>query len=374
MTGTKSEDTRFAGFFKATIGLAAAQPRHRSSRLRKETATVHSLSLSRRTALQAGAALPATALLGSTARAGETPVPAPYGLPISPDFPFEKRFVEVEGSRIAYVDEGAGQPVLFLHGNPTSSYLWRNIIPYVSRGYRAVAPDLIGMGDSDKPDIAYTLEDHVRFIDGFIAALGLNDMILVIHDWGSVIGMRHARLNPGSVAALAFLEAIVPPAMPAPSYEAMGPEIGDLFRNLRTPGIGEEMVLENNFFVEEILPNLGVARGLTEAEMAVYRAPYPTPESRRPTLQWPREIPIGGEPAFATAEVMANGEWLAASPRPKLLFHAEPGALMPSPVVDHLTATLSHLEVRFVGAGTHFLQEDHPHLIGQGLADWLRRI
>lgn len=339
-------------------------------------------NMSRRTALTAGAAGLAAALstapssAQSQSSAGPT---APYGLPISPDFPFTKKTIEIEGSTIAYVDEGQGQPVLFLHGNPTSSYLWRNVIPHVTGptapgGYRAIAPDLIGMGDSGKPDIGYTLEDHLRYMDGFIEALDLTDTILVIHDWGSVIGMRHARLHPDRVAAVAFMEAVVPPGMPAPSYEAMGPQMGPLFRDLRTPGVGEMLVLDGNLFVEKILPEMGVVRQLSEAEMDAYRAPYPTRESRIPTLQWPREVPIGGEPAFAVSEVERNGEWLMTSPMPKLLFHAEPGALLPQQAVGFLVAKVPNLEVRFLGAGTHFVQEDHPHLIGQGLADWLRRI
>ncbi len=332
------------------------------------------IEMSRRAALAAGTAGLAAAMTTGVA-AAQTVEPTPYGLPISAAFPFTKRSIEIGESSIAYVDEGAGQPVLFLHGNPTSSYLWRNIIPYVvDAGYRAVAPDLIGMGDSGKPDIGYTLQDHLAYMDGFIDALDLNDTVLVIHDWGSVIGMRHARLNPDQVAAVAFMEAIVPPALPMPSYEAMGPQMGPLFRDLRTPGVGEKMVLEGNFFVGTILPRMGVARPLTDAEMAAYRAPYPTPQSRLPTLQWPREIPIGGVPAFAETEVVKNGEWLLASPLPKLMFYAEPGALAPKPVVDYLTVNVPNLEVRFLGAGTHFVQEDHPHLIGQGLVDWLRRI
>ena len=331
------------------------------------------LLMSRRATFAAGTA-GLVAVAAGVPVAGRAQSPPPLQLPISSEFPFAKKTVEVEGSTIAYVDEGSGQPVLFLHGNPTSSYLWRNIIPYVvAAGYRAVAPDLIGMGDSAKPDIEYRLQDHVAYMDGFIDALALDDMVLVIHDWGSVIGMRHARLNPDRVAAVAFMEALVPPALPMPSYEAMGPQLGPLFRDLRTADVGEKMVLDGNFFVETILPEMGVVRSLSEAEMAAYRAPFPTRQSRLPTLQWPREVPIGGEPAFAEAEVLKNGEWLMASPIPKLLFHAEPGALAPKPVVDYLSENVPNLEVRFVGAGTHFLQEDHPHLIGQGIADWLRR-
>ncbi len=324
----------------------------------------------RRTFLTMSAALPLTALAGHGVAQTES---APYGLPISAEFPFEKKEMAVEGSTIAYVDEGQGRPVVFLHGNPTSSYLWRNIIPYVTATHRAIAPDLIGMGDSGKPDIGYTFGDHARYLDAFLDALDLQDAVLVIHDWGSALGMRYARLNPDRIAAVAFMEAIVPPALPAPSYEAMPKDLADFFRLMRSDD-GAELVLGQNFFVETTLPELGVLRPLTDAEMEAYRAPFPTRESRKPTLQWPREIPIGGEPAGATAEVIANGEWLYATDIPKLFFYAEPGAIAPKPVVDYMTANLSNLETRFLGAGTHFLQEDHPHLIGQGLADWLRRI
>ena len=298
----------------------------------------------------------------------------PYGLSISAEFPFQKKRLPVLDSEIAYVDEGSGPVVLFLHGNPTSSYLWRNVIPHVvSAGYRAIAPDLIGMGDSGKPTIGYTFGDHAAYLDAFIESAELTDLTLVVHDWGSALGMRYARLNPDNVRAMAFMEAIIPPGMPAPSYEAMGPELGELFRSLRTEGVGEEMVLVNNFFVEEILPKMGVARALTEKEMEHYRAPYPTPESRLPTLQWPREVPIGGEPKEAHDAVVANGEWLTQSDIPKLFFYATPGALNPPPVVEWAVANVPNLETRFLGLGVHFLQEDHPDQIGTGIADWLRR-
>ncbi|MEM7056051.1 MAG: haloalkane dehalogenase [Pseudomonadota bacterium] len=332
--------------------------------------------LSRRRLLAMGATLPVAGAgitaVGTTADSAQDPV-RPYGLDISPDFPFSKKSVDVQGSQIAYVDEGAGQPVLFLHGNPTSSYLWRNIIPYVTAGYRAVAPDMIGMGDSAKPDIGYTFLEHAAYIDGFIEALGLNDIILVIHDWGSAIGMRYARMNPGRVAAIAFMEAIVPPSLPVPGFDVMPKAMGDFFRMVRTDD-GKDLILGKNFFVETVLPTMGVLRPMSASEMEAYRRPFPTRESRLPTLQWPREIPIGGNPAEATAEVLANGEWLYASDVPKLLFYAEPGSLAPKPVVEHMTTKLTNLETRFLGAGLHFLQEEHPHLIGQGLADWLRRI
>ena len=292
---------------------------------------------------------------------------------ISAAFPFAKQFVEVNGSKMAYVDAGEGPVVLFLHGNPTSSYLWRNIIPYVADNHRAIAVDLIGMGDSDKPDIPYTFADHAAYVDGFIEALDLQDVTLVVHDWGSALGMRYARLNEANVRALAFMEAVIPPAFPAPNYEAMGDQIGELFRNLRTPGVGEEMVLQNNFFVEVVLPQFGVMRSLSDAEMAAYRQPFATPASRRPTLQWPREIPIGGEPRATTDVVLANGQWLYETELPKLYLYAEPGAINPALVTEHVKAHAKNIETVFVGSGLHFIQEDQPHTIGTALSDWLDR-
>jgi len=322
-------------------------------------------------AILAAAVAPAAALAQTAPSASEDNTP--YGMPISADFPFTKKSMPVRGSQISYVDEGAGQPVVFLHGNPTSSYLWRNIIPYLPEGYRAIAPDLIGMGDSGKPDIDYTFSDHAAYLDAFLDALDLRNAVFVVHDWGSALGMRYARRNPERIAGLVFMEAIVPPAMPAPSYDAMPEPIADFFRLMHTDE-GAELVLEKNFFVEEVLPGLGVVRDMSEAEMDAYRRPFPTAASRRPVLAWPREVPIAGKPAEVVKEVTDNGAWLLSSPIPKLMFYGEPGAIAPKPVVEYLSANVPNLETRLVGAGTHFLQEDHPHVIGQGVADWLRRL
>ena len=290
----------------------------------------------------------------------------------SAEMPFIKKLVGVMGSNMAYVDEGEGPVVLFLHGNPTSSYLWRNIIPYVTDGYRAIAPDLIGMGDSGKPEIGYTFAEHAAYLDGFIEALDLKDITLVVHDWGSILGMRYARLNEANVRALAFMEAGIPPALPAPSLEAMGPQNAQLFGMLRSPR-GDEMVLHHNFFVEEVLGKLGVATPLSEAVMENYRAPFPTPESRLPTLVWPQQVPIAGEPADTAQVVLANGEWLYATDIPKLMLHVAPGALMPPPVVDYVKANASNLEDVYLGEGVHYVQEDHPDAIGTALRAWLER-
>jgi haloalkane dehalogenase len=177
-----------------------------------------------------------------------------------------------------------------------------------------------------------------------------------------------------NVKALSFMEALIPPSFPAPSYEALGAEYAELMRNLRTDGIGEGMVLEQNLFVEVILPKYGVMRGLGEAEMVHYRKPFPTPASRLPTLVWPRQLPIAGAPQKSIDVITANGEWLKATKLPKLMFHSVPGAVAPPPVVDIIKASVQELEIVNVGPGLHFLQEDNPHAIGQGLAAWLKRV
>jgi len=288
------------------------------------------------------------------------------------DFPYEHEYIEVMGSLMAYVDEGEGDPILFLHGNPTSSYLWRNIMPHVEGQGRIIAPDLIGMGKSDKPEIGYTYAEQYAYLSGFIEMLDLQNITLVVHDWGSVLGMQYARENEDNIKGLAFMEAIVAPSVPIASYEAMGTG-REFFRALRTPGVGEEMILDQNVFVEVMLPEFGILRDLSDEEMANYRAPYTTRESRLPTLVWPRELPIANEPAFTTQVVTENGAWLAQTELPKLYFYAEPGALNPAPLVSYFQHNLKNIESRFIGAGVHFLQEDNPKAIGLGLSDWMRR-
>jgi haloalkane dehalogenase len=289
---------------------------------------------------------------------------------ISAEFTLPVRHVEVHGSRMAYVDEGEGDPILFLHGNPTSSYLWRNVIPHLQGAGRCLALDLIGMGRSDKPDIAYRFTDHARYVDGFISALGLERITFVVHDWGSALGFDWAMRHEMRVRGLAFMEAIMSPVS---SWEQFPAPARPLFQALRTPGVGETIVLDENIFVEKILPG-SVLRGLTAAEMAHYRAPFPDRASRRPTLVWPNEIPIEGRPADVTEIVNGYRDALCRSPLPKLLFTVDPGVLIPPPVAAWCRANLPALEVIELGAGLHFVQEDHPHEIGEHLAAWVRRL
>ncbi len=291
--------------------------------------------------------------------------PAP---PISAEFPFESHYVEVLGSRLHYVDEGQGDPFLFLHGNPTSSYLWRNIIPYVTPLGRAVAVDNIGFGKSDKPDIDYTYQDHIKYIDGFIEALDLKNITLVVHDWGSAMGFDYASRHPDRVKGLVFMEAIMPPNMPVPSIDRMPPP----FKALRDPEKGPAMIYKKNFFVEVMMP-ASINRTLSAAEMDAYRAPFLEEASRKPTLVWPNEIPIAGVPARNVELIERYGAWLEETDLPKLHLYVRPGAISSPEIVDSLKGKLKNYETVFLGPGIHFVQEDHPEAIGRAIADWHRR-
>jgi haloalkane dehalogenase len=288
---------------------------------------------------------------------------------ISPEFPFESKYIDVHGSRMHYVEEGSGDPILFLHGNPTSSYLWRNIIPYLSDGARCIAPDLIGMGKSDKPDIPYRFFDHARYLDGFIEGMGLRNITLVVHDWGSGLGFHYAARNEGNVAGIAFMEAIVRPS----KWAEFPADFKSGFKMFRTPGIGWLMICVMNVFVKKLLPG-AVVRPLTDEEMARYSEPYPDARSRRPLHRWPNEIPIDGKPADVHEVVNAYSRWLTETELPKLLFYAQPGGIMRERTVSWCRENLRNLTTVDIGKGIHYLQEDNPHLIGEKLAEWHSKV
>lgn len=289
---------------------------------------------------------------------------------ISAAFPFESRFVEVAGSKLHYVEDGSGDPVLFLHGNPTSSYLWRNIIPHVASDARAIALDLIGMGKSDKPDIEYRFLDHARYVDGFIEALGLESITFVIHDWGAGLGLHYASRNEANVKAIAMMEPIL---APVPSWDAFPADFVKTFQAFRTPEVGWDMIVNQHMFVEAILPG-AIVRQLSDEEMERYREPYRDVASRKPLWRWPNELPIAGEPGDVVEIVGNYNAWLQETTIPKLLFHARPGAIMPPEMVEWSKANLKKLETVDLGQGIHFLQEDHPHEIGAGLASWYKKL
>lgn len=287
---------------------------------------------------------------------------------------YPKRTVDVDGVPMAYVETGQGRPVVLLHGNPTSSYLWRNVLPHLEGQARCLAPDLVGMGQSGRlPDSGpgrYSFDVHSRYLAGFLRQVGADrDVTLVVHDWGSGLGFDWARQHPDAVRGIAYMEAIV---APFPSWDAWPPAAAGIFQAMRSPA-GEQLVLERNVFVERILP-ASVLRGLTEAEMEVYRRPYVEPgESRRPTLDWPRQLPFRDEgPADVVDRVQAYADWLATADVPKLFVDADPGSILTGAQREIALGWPNQTVVRV--PGSHFVQEDSPDEIGLAVASWLRTL
>jgi haloalkane dehalogenase len=281
-------------------------------------------------------------------------------------FPFQSRFVEVLGSQMHYIDVGEGDTVLFIHGNPTSSYLWRNIVPHVRGQARCIAVDLIGMGKSDHPDIPYRYDDQYRYLCAFIDALGIgSNLTLVIHDWGSGLGFRWAHEHADDVRAIAFMEAMIRPL----SYADLPGSLKFVMRLMRTNFFNWLMVGAANIFLRKLLPDLthGPMRPET---LAYYRSAYPTISSRRAVRQWPREVPFDGEPPDNHAVVVAYREWLTRTDIPKLLFHVDDGVSIKAPEVTWCQENLSNLDIVDLGPGKHFVQETHPDAIGRGLSAW----
>ena len=269
---------------------------------------------------------------------------------------------------MAYRESGdPGAPmVLFLHGNPTSSYIWRNVIPLVAPIAHCIAPDLIGFGQSGKPDIAYGFADHVRYLDAFLAESGISSAYIVAQDWGTALAFHLAACKPEFVRGLAFMEFICP--MPTwDDFHAAGREI---FRNFRTPGVGEKMILEGNAFVERILPGATI-RKLTDEEMAAYRAPFPTPESRRPIWRFPNELPIAGEPADVYSAMHEHTRRYLIPLTPSYFSVGDPGVLVSPAFAEEFAKGLRNCSVVHLGSGAHYLQEDHPQAIGANIKQWL---
>jgi haloalkane dehalogenase len=280
----------------------------------------------------------------------------------------EKQFITVRGKRMAYVEMGEGDPIVFQHGNPTSSYLWRNIMPHLADQGRCIAVDLIGMGDSDKlddpgPD-SYRFVEHRDYLFEAWEQLGVTDRVtLVIHDWGSALGFDWARQHADAVLGIAYMEGIVMPV----TWNDWPEAAAEIFRGFRSPA-GESMILEKNLFIERVLPG-SIIRSLSDEEMGAYRKPFLNPgEDRRPTLTWPRQIPIDGEPKDVTGIVADYSAWLAETDLPKLFINAEPGAILLGRARDYCRGLKSQTEVTV--PGIHFIQEDSPDEIGRAIADW----
>jgi haloalkane dehalogenase len=284
---------------------------------------------------------------------------------ISAAFPFESKYIEVMGSKMHYIDEGEGNPILFLHGNPTSSYLWRNVIPYMTKKGRCIALDHIGVGKSDKPDIDYGFIDSYNYLEGFIDKLGLQNITLILHDWGAMMGFHYANMNRDNIKAITFMEA----AIDVPRYETMPISIKVALSLMRTNFIGGLMVKRGNLFIKKMLPDM-IVRKLTTEETAYYAAPYPDAKSRKPLHRWPQDVPIEGKPAFSAERLMAYAKWLKETDIPKLCFYITPGIGFQAPDLQIVQNEFKNTSIIKLGEGSHFVQEDYPHEIGEGISKW----
>ncbi len=288
---------------------------------------------------------------------------------ISAEFPYESKYLTVNGSEIHYVEEGLGDPILFIHGNPTSSYIWRNIIPHLSSDARCIAVDLIGFGQSGKPDIDYGFTDTYGYLEGFIKKMGLINITLVVQDWGSGLGFHYANLNRDNIKGLAFMEAMYKPTllkdMPKAKQLAM--------KLIQTKALSWLMLGVANQFVKYMLPEY-VERSLSKPEMAVYSEPFKTLKSRKPVWVFPRDVPVDGKPVHTAKAVGDYHQWLTQTQLPKLCFYADPGMLIPIEDVPWIKENLPNITMIDLGKGTHYVQEDYPHEIGKGLLTWYRGI
>ncbi|MDP6993656.1 MAG: haloalkane dehalogenase [Woeseiaceae bacterium] len=287
------------------------------------------------------------------------------------DFNYPSHYAEVFGSKMHYVETGEGDPILFLHGQPTWSYLWRNVMPEVEAQGRLIALDLIGYGLSDKPDIAYEMTDHIKYVEQFIEQMGLTNITLVIHDWGSFFGFYYAMRNADNVRGIAFMEAIL---FPVPSYDAFDDQTREFFQALRSSQeTAENMMVDQNLFIEGVLPAL-IEREMSEDEHNAYRAPWADPASRKILCKFPQNLCIGGEPKSINDMQQAYMKWLQDSDTPKLLLWTEPGVLIGKPVAEWCGENLPNCDVVNVGTGLHYIQEDRPREIGQAVAGWMQKI
>ena len=284
---------------------------------------------------------------------------------------WNKKYIDVLGKQIAYVEMGEGDPIIFQHGNPTSSYLWRNIMPQLQSLGRCIAMDLIGMGDSekleDKGNMTYSYDTHKKYFDGFLDAIGVeSNATLVIHDWGSALGFDWANDYPQRVKAICYMEGIVQ----SMEWEDWNEDAKGIFQGFRSPA-GEEMILEKNLFIEAVLPG-SILRKLSDAEMNEYRRPFNDKKSRRPTLDWPRQIPLENDPPEICRIVDSYSQWMAENNIPKLFINAEPGAILIGKEREFCRTWKNQKEVTV--KGSHFIQEDSPNEIGNAIFDWLKGI
>ncbi len=283
----------------------------------------------------------------------------------SETLPWESNYIKVKNSQIHYLDEGQGDPILFIHGNPTSGYLWRNVFPFLSDRARCIIPDLIGMGKSEKTRLSYQFSDHYEYLEAFIEELALENITLVLHDWGSALGFWYAKKHPEKIKKMAFMEAILRPW----HWKSLKWKYKLGFRLLRLPFSGEILIYGMNAFLNFFMPAL-IVRKLISGERKAYQAPFRNPFNRKPMLLWPREIPINRRPKDMHHIVTSYSESLCRSDTPKLLIYASPGAIINQKTVNWCKRHIRNLETIYIGMGFHFIQEDHPHAIGHALRRW----
>lgn len=286
--------------------------------------------------------------------------------PFSADYPFASHFIEVNGARMHYIDEGSGKPFVFLHGNSTWSYLWRNVLPHVTSRGRCIAPDLIGFGKSDKPDISYRYFDHYTYIEQFIEKLELDDITFILHDWGGGIGFDYAMRHPERVRGLAFMETFV---RTFDTWDDWPPDLVEAFKQFRTPEIGWDLIVNQNVFMKQIFTH-GINRTMSDEEIDAYMEPFQDVAHRKPLWVWPQELPIDGKPKDVAEIVQNYVAKLKLSTLPKLLFHVQPGAIIPPETVDMCRQSFPNLEDVFLGKSGHYVPEDFPHEIGEKIVEW----
>ncbi len=276
------------------------------------------------------------------------------------------RYIEVLGSKIHYLEAGKGEPILFIHGIPTSSHLWRKVIPFVSDHARCIAPDLIGMGKSDKPDIEYRIFDHIRYIEKFIEKMGLNNITLVLHGWGSLIGFDIASRHPEKIKAIAFYESYI---RPENDWQMLSLPVQQFASLLARQGASYRAIVKQNYLIDKLLPS-GIIRQLSDEELEAYRAPFPTPESRKPLWQYVQDLPLGDGPSDVSNLIGAYSKWLCESPIPKLMFYAVPGFITTMDAVQWAKAHIKNLKLEPIEDALHFVQEMYPELFGTKLQNW----
>lgn len=284
---------------------------------------------------------------------------------IASEFPFQSKYITVKGSKMHYVDEGKGDPILFIHGNPASSYIWRNIIPYVTSNARAIAVDLIGFGKSDKPDIDYGFKDVYTYLEGFIEVLNLKNITIVVQDWGSGLGFHYANLHRHNIKGIAFMEAMYEQK----KWENLSTELKMAMNLMRSKFTSWLVLGVANQFVSKMLPDW-VERGLSKEELDYYKAPFKTLKSRKPIYVFPRDVPVKGQPKFSAHAVDSYNQWLQETNIPKICFYVDPGVLIPIEEIPWIEKNFPNITMVPLGKGTHFIQEDYPHEIGETLHTW----